>query len=220
MSLAYPLLAVVHLMGGDVEQMLATSRAGAQLGVASGNLLPTYSALATQAWAESRLGQHDAARQSLAQAEALSQNIGGHYLIDDWLAAIKTEMALNAGQIAEALERAEDAVHFARSVDGKFAEAIARRVWAEALVALDPPQWDEADADAHLAQSWRLLDAGEARLEAARTRVVWGKILRERGDAQAAREHLEKAAAQFEASGLERELEEARKLLNEVKRAD
>ncbi len=213
-SILYPLMALVHLMGGDFEKMLEASRADVQSGLALGNMLPTYSAFATQAWAESRLGEHDAARRSLARAEAISQANGGHYLIDDWLAAIKAEMALNAGQIAEALSLAQAAVNFARRVDGNFAEALARRTWAEALVALHPPQWDEAEQ--HLAKSLRLFEEGNAVLEAARTHVAWGKVLLERGDVESARGHFEQATAQFQASGLARELNETRRALAEL----
>ncbi len=61
-----------------------------------------------------------------------------------------------------------------------------------------------------------VFDEGGSRLEAARTRVVWGQLLRDRGDLAAAREHLAKAAAQFEASGLTEELERTRRALEEL----
>jgi len=41
-------------------------------------------------------------------------------------------------------------------------------------------QWDEAEAQ--LAHSLRLLKEGHSRLEAARTRVAWGTVCRDRGD--------------------------------------
>jgi hypothetical protein len=68
-------------------------------------------------------------------------------------------------------------------------------------------------AEEHLAAILRCFEEGQAQLEAARTRAVWGHLLRDRGDLTAAREHLEKAAAQFEASGLTEELERTRHLL-------
>jgi hypothetical protein len=46
-----------------------------------------------------------------------------------------------------------------------------------------------------------------------RTRVAWGKILMQRSNPQDAREHFDKAATQFGASGLTRESEEAHKLI-------
>lgn len=211
-SLAYPLLAIVHLMGGELQQMLVASRTAVQVGSASGNMLPIYSALVTQAWAESRLGQHAAAQASMAQGEKISRAFGGRYLLDDWREAVKSEMALNAGDVTGALTQAQAAVDFARSVDGNVAEALARRVWAEALVRLNPSQIQ--DAETHLAASAELFELGEARLEAARTHLTWGKILAQNKNARAAREHLQIAAKQFQESGLERELSETRALLD------
>jgi hypothetical protein len=59
----------------------------------------------------------------------------------------------------------------------------------------------------------RLFEAGDARLEAARTHVAWGRVAQARGDLEAAHEHFTRAAAQFEASGLEHELNTTRALL-------
>ena len=56
----------------------------------------------------------------------------------------------------------------------------------------------------------------ETGLEAARTHVAWGQFLRDRGDLAAAHEHLERAAAQFEASGLTEELERTRRALADL----
>ncbi|HEX9077268.1 MAG TPA: hypothetical protein VF932_15885 [Anaerolineae bacterium] len=210
-SVAYSLLAVIHLMGGDLQKMLETSRLAAQVGFSSGNILPTYSAYATSAWAESRLGQHEAAQKSIAQSEGLTKGFGGHFLIDDWLEAVKAEAAFNAREIDRALVLAKGAVTFAQSVDGHFAEAQAQRTWGQALAESTPPQW--AEADAHLERSVELFEAGEARLEAARTHVAWGQVLQARGNNDAARQHFEQAAAQFQTSGLTRELERTNQLI-------
>lgn len=215
-AIAYGTLAIIHMQGGAIEPSLEASRAAAQAGVASGNEVSIFNASVTQAWAESRLGEHQAARESVTQAEAIAYKLGGHLFFDDWLAAIKVELALNAGRIEEALTRAEQATDFVRSVGGKFAEGTVQRAWGGALAALDPPQMDEAEA--HLSRSLELFDSGGAVLEAARTHVAWGRVLMARGNAGAAREHFEKAAAQFQASGLARELEETRHLIEPAPR--
>ena len=111
----------------------------------------------------------------------------------------------------EAITLIEKAVTQAREVGGIFAEGLAQRSWGQALAAAHAPAWDEAEE--HLAISLRCFEEGEARLEAARTRVVWGQHLRDRSDLAAAREHLEKAAAQFEASELTEELERTRRIM-------
>ena len=77
-----------------------------------------------------------------------------------------------------------------------------------------PPQWDEAEDQ--LAQSLRLLEEGQSRLEAARTHVAWGAICRDRGDFIGAREHWEQAATQWEKSGLTHDLARTRVLIENL----
>ena len=86
---------------------------------------------------------------------------------------------------------------------GILSAGIAQRVWGQALARLS--RWKEAER--HLAASIHALLLDEYLLEAARTRVVWGLLCRERGDTASAQGHLEQATAQFKASGLIRELE-------------
>jgi hypothetical protein len=100
---------------------------------------------------------------------------------------------------------------------------MARRAWGQALAVLaqlvpaegEGKEWDEAEAQ--LAESLRLFESGEARLEAARTHVAWGDACRERGDLTAAQTHWEQAAAQWEASGLEDELARTRARMAQVR---
>ena len=165
-------------------------------------------------WAESKLGDHSRAQLTRARRREAIEHAGAEILWADWAAAARAELALNAGQPTIAATLAERAVRVAQSVGGIFAEGLAHRTWAEALAASEPPNFDEAER--HLAASLQAFEQGEARLEAARTHLAWGKLLHARGQQATAREHLEQAAAQFEVSGLEQELQTARSLLPEV----
>lgn len=131
-------------------------------------------------WAEIRLNQLDAARDSLASLRNLAQRLGGQLIMSDWFAAAEAELTLSAGLLAEAAVQAEQAVAQARSAGSIFSEGLAERVWGQAVMAADPARREEADG--HLAASLRLFEEGEARLEAARTHVIWGQLLRDRGD--------------------------------------
>jgi tetratricopeptide (TPR) repeat protein len=164
-----------------------------------------------QSWATSRAGQYKAAAACAAKAQAVMQELGRRPLVSDWLAAANAETAYGAGRLQEATALAERAVDIAQEMDGIFAEGLARRTWGQALAALAPPQWDEAEAQ--LTESLRLFESGQARLEAACTHLAWGVVCRDRGDLAAARAHWEHAAAQWKASGLTRELGRTRALL-------
>jgi predicted ATPase len=205
----------IWLMGGDLSRMLESSRAAVEIAEQSGERLFAYVGHGYRGWAESRLGQHEAARESMAESIAVGQSLGGQLIMADWLAAAHAEIALNAGRIEEALALAEEAVALGKSAGSLFSEGLAHRVWATALAARRPPLWEEAEA--HMEASLQPLEAGEAYLEAARTHLAWGLLRRDRGDAAAARDHFEKAAAQFEASGLVRELERTRRWLLKLK---
>ncbi len=209
-ALSHLFLCESYLVGGDWARVVEECRATLKATDQSGDRMTAYVALGFQAWAESRLGHHDDADRIFAKWETLAANLGGRLIVSDWFAAVKAELAFNAGRIEEALTLAERAVTLAKSVNGLYGEGIAQRVWGQALAAFDPNQWREAAT--HLAGSVQALDAGDARLEAARSHVALGTLLRDHNEHAAAREHFDKAIAQFAKSELVEELEQTRRL--------
>jgi tetratricopeptide (TPR) repeat protein len=210
-GVAHLVLSGVCRLGGDSGEMLAHSCAAIDAAEESGDWLDVYVGHGLRAWAESRLGRHDAATASMARSKEVGQRLGGGLILSDVFTAAEAEIALNAGRVEDALALAEAAVAAATTVGNLFAEGLAHCTWGRALVAVDRPRWDEAVA--HLAASLQALESGEDRLDAARTHLAWGQLCRDRGDIDGAREHLEQAAAQFEASALPAELERARAVL-------
>jgi tetratricopeptide (TPR) repeat protein len=148
----------------------------------------------------------------MEHAQATSQRLGGQLAFQDLFAAANAELSLSAGRVEEGLTRAETAVELARAMGGNLSEGLAQRVWGQALGRLS--RWQEAEK--HLAESWRTLLSGEILLEVARTQVAWGLLCRDRGDLASAREHFEQAIAQFETSGLARELETVQSYLAQM----
>jgi tetratricopeptide (TPR) repeat protein len=211
MALSHASLSIIHLMGGNMPKMMEEGRVCVEVAEQTGDHTFVYCGLGFQSWAKSRLGLLAAAAETMNQAEAVREALGGRLVLSDWFDAANAEILLKTGQVEAARALAEKVVASAKANDGIFAEGLAQRVWAEALVASDHPQREEADP--HFAESLQAFEPGEARLEAARTHVVWGKLLARRGDVSAGREHLAKAAAQFEASGLTRELDETRAMI-------
>jgi tetratricopeptide (TPR) repeat protein len=150
----------------------------------------------------------------MAKCQAIAQEFGGQLLHADNVAGCIAEIALGKGQAEQALSLAEQAVAIARKMDGIWGEGIARQVWGRSLAAMNLPSWDEAEAQ--MAESLRLFELGEARLSAAHMQRHWGIICRDRGNRDAAREHFEKAAAQWKASNIPWELERVKKLIAEL----
>jgi hypothetical protein len=120
-------------------------------------------------------------------------------------------MALTAGRTQEVIDLARQAVGMAEGTGGLAGEALARRVWAQALAKLTPPQWDEAEAQ--FAESVRLIKSAPCPSEEARIHVAWGTACLDWGDLGAAREHWEQAAALWETCGITWELERVRALI-------
>ena len=197
-SLAYLLAVCLEL--GDMTRLLEESRRAIQVASTSGAALYVSVGLDFQALALSRLGRHQEAHGRMTESRAMAARIGGQYMMSDWLSAAHAEIAYNAGEFQDALTRAEQAVALAQSFEGDFAQGWAQRVWGQALHALDPSRW--AEAEVHLGESLRLLQACDARLEAAQTHDAWGRLRRALADEDGAQAHFAEAAAQFEASGV------------------
>lgn len=210
-TIGHIFIAFGSLLMGDMHRLMIASRAALEFAHKSNELLPIFHAHGFLAWAESRAGQHAVARQHFSEMKAAGERLGGQAYLSDWFAAAEVEMALNEGQVSAALTLAERAATAVQAAGGHLAEGWIHRTWAQALMAQQ--RW--AEAEAHASQSLALFEAGPARLEAARTRIIWGRLCQDTGQAESARAHFEKAAAQFEASGLAREWEQAKQLLTE-----
>ncbi len=201
-------LSIIYGLVGDLSRMLEESNLVVELAEQSGGRVFAYLGYGFRGWAESRMGRHEDAIESMERSQALGRQLGGQLLLKDWLAVAHAEVVLAAGRVEDALSRAEAAVELARSVDGVYGEGLAHRVWGQALAEDSPPRWEEAEI--HLATSVQFLESGEVFLEAARTHVVWGQICRKRGDMDSALEHFGKAIVQFGDAGLAREREKVR----------
>jgi tetratricopeptide (TPR) repeat protein len=203
-GVCHVLLSLVYLLGNDMPNMLGTAQQLTEIAEKAGDRMYVWAATGFQGWAQSRLGNLQAAMELLAKAEELKKTLGGRLVMADWLAAADAEVALRGGSAA-VLTLAENAVAQGKAVDNTTSQGMAQRTWGQALALLTPPRWD--DAEGHMAASLSVLEAGGALLEMARTHAAWGLILRQRGQTAAAREHFEKAAAQFALSGLSAELQ-------------
>jgi class 3 adenylate cyclase/tetratricopeptide (TPR) repeat protein len=204
-------LSAAYLYAGDMPHAIEAGRKTVEAGEQSKERMFVCLGNAWRAWAEGRAGDFEAAADSMARSQAILEELGGQIIAADWIATINAEIALGMGRIEEAIALAERAIGIAQKMGGIFAEGLARQVQGQALAAVDPPRWDEAENQ--LTEGLRLLESGQHRVEAARTHVAWGSVCRARGDLAAARGHWEQAAAQWEASDLTHELERTRALI-------
>jgi len=210
-------LAVMCILGGDLGRAVEESRAMVSAGEQSGDRFAMYIGYGIQAWVEIRRGHHEEAVAQMVQQQALARILGEERLIlEDMFAAFKAEIALQAGRPEEALALAEEAIAYAQTIDGKYAEGLAQRVQGLALAACSPPRWE--DAKAHIAASLQAFETGELLMEAVRVHQDWALLCRDHRDLPQALFHLEQAAATFEACGLLEEREQMRNMIIELER--
>lgn len=204
-------LAIVSWQSGEYVRMRGEAYQGLQTSEKGGDLFLTAAGLGLASWSETLLGNINTAEDLSRRSLSLGATIGPRLVFADWFAAARAEMALLGGRLDDAQTRAREALDLAHEVGSLFSEGLAERVWGRALANVPAPNW--AEAETHLAASLQAFEAGHARLEAARTHVAWGKVLQARGNTEAAREHFEKAAAEYEGSGLAQQLKETRGLI-------
>jgi tetratricopeptide (TPR) repeat protein len=210
-------LSYIYALAGNLACTTETSRQGIEAAEQAGDRIIVYLCYFTRVFAELCAGQFEAAAESIAKAQSIARELGGQLLGADMVASYIAEVALGKGQVQQALSLAEQAVAMARKTGDIWSEGMARQVWGRSLSAMSPPRWNEAEAQ--MAESLRLSELGEARLYAARIRMYWGIICRDRGKTDTAREHFEKAAAQWTASNIPWELERVNKLIAELPKA-
>ncbi len=212
----YALVALMYYVGREWQKMLDNGRAALETATESGDYLYIYYGHALVGWAQGHLGNYEASRESLATSDRIGQSFGERRVSADLFAAAEAEIALIAGRLDDAIANAEKAINLTKATGGLFPQGLGHWVWAQALFAKDRANW--AEVEAHLAQSAKAFEAGEAWLELARAHVVWGLLCRDAGQTAAAVEHLEKALPQLETSGLNPEIEQARGALASLKK--
>ncbi|MGB8647371.1 MAG: adenylate/guanylate cyclase domain-containing protein [Anaerolineae bacterium] len=210
-AIGHQFLSLTNLFAGHFQRALEANAIAIERLQQSGDRVYVYIQMGVRAWAQSHLDQIDAALESLARQRELAQQLGGQLVLTDWFGAVTADVLLKAGRVQEAIATADRVVTAAKPAGALLGPGMAERAWGEALAALDPPQWEEADA--HLASSLQMLEAGDSKMEAARTRLAWGRVYLQRKDSPSARAHFEKALAQFESSGSADEARQAREWL-------
>lgn len=213
-SMTNVFLSVASNYAGELPKAIEVGRKGVEAGEQSKERIFVCLGNAWRGWAEGRAGHFEAAKASMARSQIVQDELGGKIVAADWIAAINAEIAIGEGRIEEALSMAERAVAIAQKMGGIFAEGLARRIQGQALAALAPPRWVEAEDQ--LKESLHLLESGQNRVEAAYTHLAWGHVCRDQGNPTAAREHWEQAVVQFKTSDLPKELGRVHALLADL----
>lgn len=211
-SVAHFILGLTYLLCGFTAEAAEHARAIIETAARSGDRFHAYLGYSYLAWAQIRAHALDDADKSDVQAQAIAQTIGGRLAVSDWFMTARVEYHLRRGEIAKAIALAEQAIAIGDQTGSILVSGWAHRLCGQALS--ESSQANNSVIENHFASALALFSEGDVQIEVARTQLAWGIFLRARGDENSAREHLEKAAAQFEAFGFTRELQATRELLS------
>lgn len=208
MTNMYYCLATQH--SGDWPMMLDRGQKTLGLARQCGEKIYQYMALGYMAWAESQLQQPSEALVHYQEAQQISHEMGGQLLFAILYEAVHAEILYRLGRIDDSIDCAKKVIQNAYDDDNFNALAIAERVYG---MALHHQQGSSpAEVDRHMQTSLRACAAGWMVLDAARTRVAWAGLCRDRGDHEQARRLLDDAIVQLLASDAGYALNEARSL--------
>lgn len=166
---------MLYWQTGDIEALLAESQKTLDIAADSGDLLPAYLVYGFRAWALARANHPDEATASFIQFEETAAAMGGRWLLADWFAAARAEMALLAGHYDDALALAEQALQFAEAVDSALATGIAYRVLGETLLHLQAA--DAPTIEQYFEAAPGALKTGGLYSELHRTQQLWERLL-------------------------------------------
>lgn len=112
--------------------------------------------------------------------------------------AFGSEILLLAGNLEDALNRAQQVSEVARSTGRAKTDGIAERVVAMAMSGLGAPR---DDVEKHFRSSVATLSDRKLILDAAQTEVAWGDVCRRSSRGEEARQHYSAAQEIFSAAG-------------------
>jgi tetratricopeptide (TPR) repeat protein len=201
-------------VGKNLELTLEASQRSIDRAKKSGDMIFLYISLGVRAWNLVMGRKFEEAEQAMAGCQEIAKKMGEQLFLVDHFTSRRAEIALGLGRVEEAIELARQAIEISKEVGGIWAEAHSLRILGKALASLDPPRWDEAEAQ--MPPSLELFESGQNFMGVAHTHIAWGEICRDRGNPEAAREHWQEAADFFESKGLGVRLAQVQGLLKNL----
>gem|GEM_PF-1696656 len=208
-TMAHTGFALIKLIAGRHTEAMVHAREALLVAEKTGDAMFRYSSNAFMAWGLTGIGDHAKALTHWTAAHEAAKPLGGHLLLGDWLTAMESETYFENGDLAAAIEKAEQAVGMAKATGSVIAEGLAQRTLGRASA--EQSRWQQAED--HLAKSASLLQAINAKFDLARTSLCQGKVAIARNNQMTAREFLQRAIELAGSCGLEQEENAARSLL-------
>jgi class 3 adenylate cyclase/tetratricopeptide (TPR) repeat protein len=206
-------LAMIHLEAGEYAEGIICARKALEVAEKSGDAMFRYSTNSFLAWGTFGLGNAEESLPYWTAAAEAAKPLGGRLLLGEWFAALEAESLVEAGQHAEGLKRAQQALELSRNAGSVIGEALAERALGRALTALN----ETKEALEHIQKSLDICEAIGAKFEVVRALLAQARVFLAEDKKDEAAALLWKAVPLSRESQLEREGQIAETLLAGIK---
>jgi len=194
-----------HSFLGNLEASLRDLGAALDLVEESGDVFRKYILYGCRGDAYRLAGDFQHAIPELTRSVDLGKQIGTNFRLAPILAQL-AEAHLQGGDLEAALKFSRKAKEVAVDVGQSLDMAVAFPIVAQVELASDPPDLKAAEAAA--VQGIEICEQNHRIYDLAWARVAYGRVLSAKGEIAEAKATLAKAAGEFEAMGIARELEQ------------
>jgi tetratricopeptide (TPR) repeat protein len=185
---------IIHEQRGAPDRALADYAESRRLAERTGDLFRIYVVRMFESQAYAVAGEPARAREVLAEADALAEKLGTKfYVAMRW--TYRATCMLAQGEVKQVPDVCREAIRLAEETGDIYANALAHRVLADALLGLDPPDWQTAESA--VTDAIRIQETIGARPELARSYRTHSRVLRAGGDSAGAAAELARAVAMF-----------------------
>lgn len=173
----------------------------------------TYLLRGNLGWAYVVAGDYERAEEELTRAIGLAEKLGTRFSLAIYVSFL-AECRLGSGRITDALRLSREAIEIATESHQLWFQSMGFRVLAQALFLNNSPDYQAAEEAVKNAITIQQ-DLG-IRCELPRSLVVYGRLLRAKGELEKARETYAHAIAMFQEMGMAWDLAQAEQALREL----
>jgi class 3 adenylate cyclase/tetratricopeptide (TPR) repeat protein len=190
---------VVRGWHGDVDAAAPEFEEALDLCRKSGDIFRQYLTHGWRGQGHLLAGNQDAAEVDLKRCLELGDKIGTTFHRGAFQ-AFNAKLRLLQGEIGEALRQSSEALEIATETAQAWSRSIALRIHAEALLALQPPRVEQAEAE--IRSAIEIQERRECLFDLAWSRLALGYLFAAKSEPERAREACARAARMFEDMGI------------------
>jgi class 3 adenylate cyclase/tetratricopeptide (TPR) repeat protein len=207
---AYHYRAQIHIQHGTLAQAITDCEKARRFAERVGDLFRVYLVKFWEGQAHTMAGEPGRGRVLLEEGFALAERIGTRFYLFFGKANLAACL-LALGEFEAVPPLCHEAIRLAAEGSDKFANALAHRTLAEALLCLDPV--DLQQAECAMLEAVRIQQEIGTKPELARSYMSYAGLLKARGEEEQAKEHLAKAIGLFQDMGMAWDLARAEQVL-------